>query len=103
MAITIEERQNVHVMREAYAADIRIRANPVDTAAGSISMELHQLEYWDDEFERMDPIGTIGETVGDFAQRTFEIDGKTITGMEVVKLIKQYVADLHAEREAHTE
>lgn len=103
MSIILEEIENVTIRREAYAADIRIRANPVDQAAGSVSLELQTLEYHDDEFVRMDPAGIVGETVGDFAQRSFDINGKQITGLEVVLLIKQYVADLHAESEAPTE
>lgn len=100
MAIIIEEKSNVTIRREAYASDIRIRANPVDIAAGSVSLELQTLEYHDDEFVRMDPAGSFGETIGDFAARSFDINGKTITGIEVVQLIKQYVADLHAEANA---
>ena len=100
MAIIIEEKSNVTVRREIYAADIRIRANPVEQAAGSVSLELQTLEYHDDEFVRMDPAGVVGETVGDFAARSFDVNGKTITGLEVVLLIKQYVAVLHAEKEA---
>lgn len=103
MAIIIEEKNNVTIRREVYAADIRIRANPVDQAAGSVSLELQTLEYHDDEFVRMDPAGIVGETVGDFAQRSFDINGKQISGLEVVLLIKQYVADLHAEKEAPAE
>ncbi|MGE8218537.1 MAG: hypothetical protein ACN6OU_02140 [Stenotrophomonas acidaminiphila] len=100
MAIIIEEKANVTIRREVYAADIRIRANPVDQAAGSVSLELQTLEYHDDEFVRMDPAGVVGELVGNFAARSFEVNGKTITGLDVVLLIKQYVADLHAESEA---
>lgn len=103
MAIIIEEKSNVTIRREVYAADIRIRANPVDQASGSVSLELQTLEYHDDEFVRMDPAGVVGELVGDFATRSFDVNGKTITGLEVVLLIKQYVADLHAEREAPAE
>lgn len=103
MAIIIEEKSNVTIRREVYAADIRIRANPVDQAAGSVSLELQTLEYHDDEFVRMDPAGVVGETVGDFAQRSFDINGKQISGLDVVLLIKRYVADLHAEREAAAE
>ncbi|MCG8275418.1 hypothetical protein [Stenotrophomonas sp. NLF4-10] len=103
MAIIIEEKTNVTIRREVYAADIRIRANPVDQAAGSVSLELQTLEYHDDEFVRMDPAGVVGELVGDFAARSFDVGGKEITGLEVVQLIKQYVADLHAEREAPAE
>lgn len=98
MAIIIEEKSNVTVRREVYAADIRIRANPVDHAAGSVSLELQTLEYHDDEFMRMDPAGVVGETVGDFAARSFDVNGKTITGLEVVLLIKQYVVDIATER-----
>ena len=100
MAIIIEEKENVTIRREVYAADIRIRANPVDHAAGSVLLELQTLEYHDDEFVRMDPAGVVGETVGNFAQRSFDVGGKTITGLEVVLLIRQYVVGLHAEREA---
>jgi hypothetical protein len=99
MSIIIEEKSNVTIRREAYASDIRIRANPVDIAAGSVSLELQTLEYHDNEFVRMDPAFVVGETVGDFAARSFNIDGKVITGLEVVKLIKLYVADLHAEHQ----
>lgn len=100
MAIIIEEKNNVTIRREVYAADIRIRANPVDGAAGSVTLELQTLEYHDDEFVRMDAAGVVGETVGDFAQRSFDINGKQISGLDVVLLIKQYVAVLHAEKEA---
>ena len=100
MAIIIEEKSNITIRREIYAADIRIRANPVDQAAGSVSLELQTLEYHDDEFVRMDPVGIVGETVGEFAQRSFDINGKQISGLEAVLLIKQYVADLHAENES---
>lgn len=103
MAIIIEEIENVTIRREVYAADIRIRANPVDEAAGSVSLELQTLEYHDDEFVRMDAAGAVGETIGAFAMRSFDVNGKTITGLEVVLLIKQYVAVLHAESEAPTE
>lgn len=103
MAIIIEEKSNVSIRREIYAADIRIRANPVDEAAGSVSLELQTLEYHDDDFVRMDAAGVVGETVGDFAQRSFDINGKQISGLDVVLLIKQYVADLHAEREVAAE
>ena len=103
MSIIIEEKHNVTVRREVYAADIRIRANPVDQAAGSVSLELQTLEYHADEFVRMDPAGVVGELVGDFAARSFDINGKQISGLDVVQLIKQYVADLHAESEAPTE
>ena len=54
-------------------------------------MEIHRLEYFDDTFERMDYVATIGETVGDFAQREFVVGEKTITGEEIVSVIKQYV------------
>lgn len=103
MTIIIEEKSNVTIRREVYAADIRIRANPVDQAAGSVTLELQTLEYHDDEFVRMDAAGVVGETVGDFAQRSFDINGKQISGLDVVLLIKQYVADLHAESEASAE
>lgn len=99
MAIIISERENVREVIELYAPDIRIRGNPVDKPAGSIQLELHKLEYRNDEFVRMDPLGVVGETVGDFAQRSFDVSGKTITGLEVVQLIEQYVAVLHAENE----
>ena len=87
----MEELVGVTVRREPYASDIRIRANPEDTEAGSISMEIHRLEYFDDTSERMDHIATIGETVGDFMQREFVVGDKTITGVEIVSVIKQYV------------
>lgn len=98
MAILIEERFGVHIEHELFAANISIRANPVDESAGSVSLDLFKLEYWDGEFRRMDSIGTVGETVADFASRTFEVNGKSITGMDVALLIKQYVNDLNSER-----
>ena len=87
----MEELVGVTDRREPNASEIRIRANPEDTEAGSISMEIHRLEYFDDTFERMDHIATIGETVGDFMQREFVVGDKTITGVEIVSVIKQYV------------
>lgn len=98
MAIIIEEKENVTIRREVYAADIRIRANPVDQAAGSVSLELQTLEYHDDEFVRMEPASPIGETVGEFAVRSYTLTGgKVITGMEVIEVIKQYVEVRHVE------
>lgn len=98
MAIIIEEKSNVTIRREIFAPDIRIRANPVDQGAGSVSLELQTLEYHDDEFVRMDAAGVVGETVGDFAQRTFEVNGKTITGLDVVTVVKAYTAMMYQER-----
>ena len=48
MAIIIEENPSVAIRREAYAAGIHIRANPVDQAAGSVVLEMQTLEYHDD-------------------------------------------------------
>lgn len=97
MPIIINEQQGVAIRREAYASDIRIRANPVDQAAGSVILEMQTLEYHDDQFVRMEPASPIGETVGAFAVRSFEVGGKTITGIEVIEVIKQYVDVRHAE------
>lgn len=97
MTIEIYRQSNVEVHGEAFASEIRIRANPEDTLAGSISMEMYTLEYFNDEFKRMDYKGVLGETVGNFATREFDINGKTITGADVILLIKRYVADLHNE------
>lgn len=98
MAIIVKEKTNVTVRREAYAADIRIRANPVDQAAGSVILDMQVLEYHDDQFVRMEPASPIGETVGEFAVRSFTLTGgKVISGMEVIEVIKQYVDVLHAE------
>ncbi len=98
MAIIIEEKSNATIRREAYAAGIHIRANPVDQAAGSVVLEMQTLEYHDDQFVRMEPASPIGETVGAFAVRSFTLaGGKVITGMEVIEVIKQYVEVRHAE------
>lgn len=98
MAIIIEEKVNTTIRREAYAAEIHIRANPVDQAAGSVVLEMQTLEYHDDQFVRMEPASPIGETVGEFAVRSFTLaGGKVITGMEVIEVIKQYVETRHAE------
>lgn len=97
MAIEIYRQSNVEVHGEAFASEIRIRANPEDTLAGSISMEMYTLEYFDEVYRRMDYRGVLGETVGQFATRTFDVNGKTITGADVILLIKRYVADLHNE------
>ena len=99
MAIEIYRQSSVEVHGEAFASEIRIRANPEDTLAGSISMEMYTLEYFNDEYKRMDYKGVLGETVGDFVTREFVVNGKSITGADVVLLIKQYVADLHAEQQ----
>lgn len=103
MSIITEEIENVTIRREVFAPTIRIVANPEDTAAGVILFDLHQLEYQDDELRHIVPLENTGETVGEFAQRTFTVGEKEITGMEVVLLIKQYVATLHAEHEAAIE
>ena len=98
MAIIISEQQSVTIRREAYAAGIHIRANPVDQAAGSVVLEMQTLEYHDDQFVRMEPASPIGETVGEFAVRSFTLaGGKVISGMEVIEVIKQYVDVRHAE------
>lgn len=49
MAIIIEEKTGVTVRREVYAADIRIRANPVDQAARFAASNLCRLEYGDNK------------------------------------------------------
>lgn len=98
MAIIISEQQSVTIRREAYAADIRIQANPVDGAAGAVILGMQTLEYHDDQFVRMEPASPIGETVGEFAVRSFTLaGGKVISGMEVIEVIKQYVDVRHAE------
>ena len=98
MPIIINEQQGVAIRREAYASDIRIRANPVDQAAGSVILEMQALEYHDNQFVRMEPASPIGETVGEFAVRSFTLaGGKVITGMEVIEVIKQYVDMRYAE------
>ena len=98
MAIIIEEKSNITIRREVYAADIRIRANPVDGAAGAVILGMQTLEYHDDQFVRMEPAPPIGETVGEFAVRSFTLaGGKVISGMDVIEVIKQYVDVRHAE------
>lgn len=98
MAIIIEEKPNVTIRREVYAADIRIQANPVDGAAGAVILGMQTLEYHGDQFVRMEPASPIGETVGEFAVRIFTLaGGKVISGLEVIEVIKQYVDVRHAE------
>lgn len=105
VAIVISESKNVQRKVEGYAPDIRIRSNPADKLAGSIQMDIHPIEYLDGEFSRMEPssIGTIGETIGDFVQREFLVNGKTITGWDVMMLVMQYTEVLHAEHIAASE
>ena len=98
MSIIIEEIEGVTVRREVYASNIRIIGNPENTLAGAVLLDLQRLEYHDDALIHTTPLESAGETVGEFCQRAFEINGKTITGIDVMLLIKQYVADLHAER-----
>lgn len=100
MSIILEEVHNVTVRREVFAPSIRIIANPEDMLAGAVLLELHQLEYHDDQLIHDKPLESAGETVAEFVQRSFEVNGKVITGEDVALLIKQYVADLHAERVA---
>lgn len=88
------------VREEAYAAVIHIRSNPVDMLAGSVQLEMQTLEYHNDDFVRMYPATPLGETVGDFVQRTFTVGGKEITGAEVADVIKQYTVMLHSEAQA---
>ena len=102
MTIIIEEVENVAVRREAFSDDIRIRGNPEDTMSGVILLELKTLEYHNDVLTHTTPLGSGGETVGEFVQREFNVNGKTITGMDLMLVVKQYVADLHAERVAAT-
>ena len=100
MSIIIEEIENVTVRREVFAPTIRINGNPENTIDGTVFVEMHRLEYHDDILTHTTPLDSAGETVGIFLDREFVIGGKTITGMDVMLLIKQYVADLHAERMA---
>ena len=46
----------------------------------------------------MDPLGVVGETVGEFAARVFEVNGKTITGLDVVTVVEAYTAMMYQER-----
>lgn len=100
MSIIIEEIEGVTVRVEAFAPTIRIIGNPENTLAGAVLVDLQTLTYHDDELAFTQPLASSGETVGDFIQRSWEINGKTITGMDMMLLVKQYVADLHAERVA---
>ncbi len=97
MAIILDEKTGVTVVTELYAPDIRIKGNPVDRTAGSVHMELSRLEYHDGAFVRMDPVGSVAESVGAFAARSFEVNGKVATGLDVVAVVEKYVAVLHAE------
>ncbi len=100
MAIIIEERENVTIRTEAYSPNIRIVGNPENTMAGAVLVDLQILEYQDEQLAHTKPMGSAGETVGEFVERSWEINGKTITGMDLMLVVKQYVADLHAERVA---
>lgn len=102
MSIIIEEIENVTVRREVYASNIRIVGNPENTLAGAVLLDLQRLEYHDDALIHTTPLESAGETVGEFCQREFEVNGKSISGMELMLVVKQYVADLHAERVAAT-
>ena len=98
MPIPLEAPKTVITRTEAYAPVISIRANPEDAAAGSVTLEMHRLEYHDDVLHRVEPMSTLGETVGEFAVRSFTLaGGKVISGMEVIEVIKQYVDVRHAE------
>lgn len=103
MAIIIDEQDGVSKRREVYAAAIHIHGNPVDKGAGSIQLDIATLHYYDGEFDRMTPSITLGELVGDFASREFTVDGKTITGLDVVRVVEQYTSDMHAAHVAATE
>ena len=100
MSIIIEEIEGVTVRREAFSPNIRIIGNPENTLAGVVTLDLVTLEYHDDVLTHTTPLHGAGETVGEFVQREFDINGKVITGMDVMLLIKQYVRDLHDERVA---
>lgn len=98
MALKIKQKSGVEFSTELYAPAIHIRGNPEDKPAGSIQLELVELEYRDEEFVRMIPLGVVGETVGDFAAREFEVNGKTITGLDIVAAVEQYTAEMYQER-----
>ena len=100
MSIVLEEIPNVTVRREVFATNIRIVGNPENTMAGAVLLDLQRLEYHNDQLTHSTPLESAGETVGEFVERSFDIEGKTISGYEVMLLIKRYVADLHAERVA---
>ena len=102
MSIILSEEHDVTVRREVFAPDIRIRGNPENTLAGSVLLEMQQLEYQNGVLTHTTRLDSNGELVGEFVGRTFNINGKEITGYEVMLLIKQYVKDLHAERVAAT-
>ena len=98
MSVIIEEIENVTVRREVFAPLIRINGNPENTIDGTVFVEMHRLEYHDDILTHTTPLDSVGETVGMFLEREFVIGDKTITGTDVMLLIKQYVAEIHAER-----
>ena len=76
MSIIIEEIENVTVRREAYSPNIRIVGNPENALAGAVLVDLQVLEYQNDALVHTKPMGSAGETVGEFVQRSWEIDGK---------------------------
>ena len=100
MSIIIEEVTGVTRRTEAFANNIRIIGNPENTLSGVVTLDLVELEYHDDVLRHTKPLQGAGETVGEFIGRTFDIEGKEISGYEVMLLIKQYVRDIHAEHTA---
>lgn len=103
MTNIIEQIENVTIRREYFAPNIRIVANPEDMGAGVILLDLQKLEYQNDELAHTTSLGSVGETVAQFTQRTFVVGDKEISGLEVALLIKQYVDILHAGQAAEEE
>ncbi len=98
MGYILETKPGVEISVELYAPVINIRGNPEDKMAGSILMELHKLEYHGEQFVRMDPLANVGEAVADFVQRTFNVNGKEITGYDVMLVVEQYAAMIYEDK-----
>lgn len=103
MSIILEEIENVTVRREAYSPLIRIIGNPVSDLESTILLDMQRLEYHDDVLVHTTPKPALGETVADFIGREFNVNGKVITGMDVMLVVKAYVATMHAEHESASE
>lgn len=97
MTIEYDSYENVNGHREVYASTIRIDANPVDTSQSVITLDLSLIEYRNGEYVGKSPMYPLNELAGDFAGREFVVGDKTITGLEVVKIIKMFTAVKYAE------
>lgn len=98
MAIILEEIDGIKKRIELYSNLIRIHGNPVNDLDSIISMELQKLEYHNGELTHNTQLPSVIEPASDFVNRTFDLGDKIISGLDVMRVVKLYVAQLYSEQ-----